>query len=372
MHKPCRCAIALLFALTAAGFRISTADDGKDELYSPSRTIVVTAAKAPIMAGEETVQTVFSGTVLRYSKENGPWLMIPRYGGWIKRDVGQPLEKADDFFSRIIRDKPTAEAFHHRGVVRSELGRYADAIADFNEAIQRDGKNSAMFVNRAIAQMRAGHKDEALKDFTSALERDPDNLLALLSRSTLLTQSRQLDAALVDVETMLEIAPDFADALNNRGVIRRLQARYPEALADFTQAIANYPRFPVAFSNRGYVREQLGEFEAALNDYAEARKLDPNFVEPVRNMAWVLATCRDEKFRNPAKAVELAELAQTLAPAPSADGLDILAAAYAAAGRFDDAVSNAEKALELATADDKAAIINRLEAYRRQEPHIEE
>jgi tetratricopeptide (TPR) repeat protein len=358
--------------LLVAGLLLASTAHADDEgPFSTSRTVIVTANKAPVMAGEETLHTASSGTVLRYSKENGPWLMIPRYGGWIKRDDVLPIEKAEEHFSAVIRTRPTAEAFHHRGVVRSETGQFAQAIADFDEAISQENKSSAMFVNRGIAKMRSGDRDAALKDFTAALEVDPDDLFALLNRSSLLLESRQLDAALVDIDSMLQAAPDFAEALNNRGVIRRLQSRFADAVADYSSAIEAFPRYAVAFANRGFAREKLGEFEAALADYAEARQLDPDLLSAYTDGAWVLATCRDEKFRDPVKAVELAEQARSKATTPSADLLDILAAAYAAAGRFDDAVATAEKAVELAPAEDKKPIIDRLETYRRKEAFVD-
>ncbi|HZL99203.1 MAG TPA: hypothetical protein VFD43_03030, partial [Planctomycetota bacterium] len=51
--------------------------------------------------------------------------------------------------------------------------------------------------------------------------------------------------------------------------------------------------------------------------------------------------------------------------------LDTLAAAYAAAGRFDEAIETAERALRLASSSNEqalaAAVARRLELYRRGE-----
>ena len=54
--------------------------------------------------------------------------------------------------------------------------------------------------------------------------------------------------------------------------------------------------------------------------------------------------------------------------------LDVLAAAFAAAGRFDQAVTTAENALTLATAakDDRTGQIRqRLELYRQRRPFLQ-
>jgi spermidine synthase len=61
----------------------------------------------------------------------------------------------------------------------------------------------------------------------------------------------------------------------------------------------------------------------------------------------VLATNHDQKNRNGVEAVKLAELACKQTDYQNPFALDTLAAAYAAAGRYPDAVRTAEKALLL-------------------------
>ena len=90
-------------------------------------------------------------------------------------------------------------------------------------------------------------------------------------------------------------------------------------------------------------------------------------------LAWILATHREDKFRNPDEAIQLAQRACELTNYQDPGSADILAAAYAAAGRFDDAVATAEKAVQLtASGDNKQrhqATLNRLQLYRQQKPY---
>ena len=83
------------------------------------------------------------------------------------------------------------------------------------------------------------------------------------------------------------------------------------------------------------------------------------------------ATCPDPRVRNGAAALRHARAARRLA-ADQCDALDVLAAAYAEARRFNDAVSSASQALEAARrqADEARAadIERRLEGYRRGQP----
>src|SRR5262249_43951722 len=79
--------------------------------------------------------------------------------------------------------------------------------------------------------------------------------------------------------------------------------------------------------------------------------LQPNDPDTLSNLAWVLATWPDATIRNGAQAVELAQRANQLSGGRHPMILATLAAAYAEAGRFADAISAAATALQLAQAD---------------------
>ena len=66
----------------------------------------------------------------------------------------------------------------------------------------------------------------------------------------------------------------------------------------------------------------------------------------------MLATSSDPLLRNGTEAVQLAEHANRVSGGKRPIILRILAAAYAEAGRFDDAMEVAEKALELSGSED--------------------
>jgi tetratricopeptide (TPR) repeat protein len=88
-------------------------------------------------------------------------------------------------------------------------------------------------------------------------------------------------------------------------------------------------------------------------------------------LAWTYATCTDDKVRNAAKAVEWAEKAVAAMPAEAAV-VDTLAAAYAEAGRWDEALATQKKALSLLSPDTRPAgrksIEEHLAAIEKHEP----
>ena len=90
-----------------------------------------------------------------------------------------------------------------------------------------------------------------------------------------------------------------------------------------------------------------GLIEKCIAEYREALRLFPDLRTSLNNLSWVLATTSDQKNRNGVEAVKLAEQACKQTDYQNPFALDTLAAAYAAADRYPDAVRTAQKALLL-------------------------
>ena len=359
------------FTLLAAAIAASLPAQEQKETYSPSKTVIVTDRAAPIMAAEKTLASVPAGTVLVYSKEEGNWLLIPRFGGWLKRENSLPIERGEEHFTPLIKMQPSAAAYHHRGNVRLALGEFAQAAADFTEAIKLDPKSSSLLVNRGIAKSRVADTAGARSDFTQALTLQPKDPFALLHRCVLSLAENNLDSAKADVDLLLEVDPGSAEGFDCRGLILLRQQKFDEALADFSKAIELYPQFSGAFLNRATVHSAKRNYEAALKDYSDAQRSNPDNLRAFNDAAWLLATCPEESVRNPKLAIQLAEQADSLSDIPVGNFLDTLAAAYAADGRFDDAVETAEQALKSLPEAERAPTAARLEKYRQKQAYVE-
>jgi Flp pilus assembly protein TadD len=120
---------------------------------------------------------------------------------------------------------------------------------------------------------------------------------------------------------------------------------------------------------------QLGRSREAATRYREALKLNPNLAGALNNLAWVLATSPEDGLRDGAEAVRLAERACELTHHGEPLFLGTLAAAYAEAGRFPEAVTTAEKAEQLANDAGLSAVAAKsrqlLELYRAGKPYHE-
>ena len=121
--------------------------------------------------------------------------------------------------------------------------------------------------------------------------------------------------------------------------------------------------------------------EAAIKLYYDAIRADPDYAPALNHFAWLRATDRDPKLRNGAEAVRMSERACKAVVEPdrpnifAANCLDTLAAAYAEAGRFDDAVKTAGRAIamaeELGKPNAARSFADRMRQFEKRQPHRE-
>lgn len=362
--------LSLLNVLDAGTENSATALD--PATYSPSRTVIVLSQNTQVYAADKPIGTVPPGAVLKFTKTHEKWLMIPRYGGWVAADDVVPLEISVQHFNTIIEKQPSATAFLHRGIAHMQRDELPEARADFEKAIQSGTKDGAVYINLGNVLQRQGQMQEALLHYSKGIELVPDAAFPYIERSSVLMEMQQYPEAAADLETALKLEPKSPEAFNNRGVLHRLQGRYEAAIQDYSKAIELFGKYPSAHANRGYAQRQLGRYDEALKDLNKALEFDPISAEIANDVAWLLATCPEEKIRNPKRALTLAE--QAAAGTNREDGqlMDTLAAAYAANGQFPEAVKAGEAALELLKGDPVLVEVHaRVELYRQQKPFIE-
>src|SRR3984885_11159895 len=96
-----------------------------------------------------------------------------------------------------------------------------------------------------------------------------------------------------------------------------------------------------------------------IEQYGEDLRIDPDYLEALNNLAWLLATQTTVEGGDPIRAVAIAERARKLTDSRVATYLDTLAAAYAAAGLFNDAVAMAQKAIQLADSTTQTQLVGK-------------
>jgi serine/threonine-protein kinase len=123
---------------------------------------------------------------------------------------------------------------------------------------------------------------------------------------------------------------------------------------------------------RGMDLLSRGEYEKAVEELETCIRLDANEPEFTNRLAWVLATCPKQSIRDGERAVSLATRACEATRWGQPYKIDTLAASYAEAGKFDEAVKWEEKALSLLPDDRYRTMYQgRLDLYKGGKPYRE-
>jgi Flp pilus assembly protein TadD len=112
------------------------------------------------------------------------------------------------------------------------------------------------------------------------------------------------------------------------------------------------------------------EYDKAVADFSHAVKLDPKNANSCNALAWLQATCPDQRYRDGKNAVVNALRAVQLSGGKNGEYTDTLAAAYAESGDFAKAREWETKAISLAVDEKKKqGFRSRLELYKQSKPY---
>jgi Flp pilus assembly protein TadD len=226
-----------------------------------------------------------------------------------------------------------------------------------------------------VILLKQGNYAEAVDCFTTSSRYNPDNAGPHANLGYVLAQQGKFAEAELQFRAVLKLKPDdsvaqenFADALAQQGRIR-------EAILHLRAAIIFQSKFKPKIEPRlklAALLYQTGEPRAAAAQLRQVLSLKPDSPEALNNLAWILATSPEDALRDGTQAVQCAERACQLTSFKQASMVGTLAAAYAEARRFPDAVATAETAVKLATAagDTNFAAVNQrlLMLYRAGQP----
>jgi Flp pilus assembly protein TadD len=167
------------------------------------------------------------------------------------------------------------------------------------------------------------------------------------------------------------IFPGDIEAHKNLAHLLCQQGHWTAAEKECDTLLALNPNDAASHLLLAQVAGHLGRADEAVFHFNEALRLNPDYVEAMNNLAWMLATSPEAKVRNGQRAVELAERACELTHYQKTIYVGTLAAAQAEAGRFDDAMATAQKAIALAQQNSEPDLLQKnqelLERYRRHQ-----
>ena len=243
----------------------------------------------------------------------------------------------------------------------------------YNKLLRNDPTNPLRHDAVASLYFDNGQVDEAIAEYSESVRLDPQSAQSQYNLGIALSVRGRREQAVAAFEAALRIDPDYAQAHNNLGALLHLLGRFEPAMGHYRRAIALRPDNVEAHANLGLLLSAQGRAAEAVRQFRDALDRTPDFAPALAGLAWIRATAADPALRNTSEAVALAERAAAQSARRDVASLDALAAAYAAAGRFDEAVATARAGVDAATAVGALEVATqfrqRLQLYEQGRPY---
>jgi len=209
----------------------------------------------------------------------------------------------------------------------------------------------------------------------TTLAMNPDCPLAAVALGADYYQDKRVEAAMDMDRRAIRLAPDLYEAWNNLGVCLAYKGLNDQAMADLAQALNINPGYKNSIILLAALLDQSARYPEEIALYERSLGHGSDLPLMYNNLAWLLATCPDAKFRDGQRAVSLAEHACELSHYSDPDLVRTLSAAYAEAGRFTNAITSVALAEQLASENGKTVLAVKsyqlLQLYQAGQPYHE-
>lgn len=220
-------------------------------------------------------------------------------------------------------DPNDARAAFELGLIKIDRKSYDEAAGLFDAAARADTGDADALFNLGLALAGAGRRAAAADQYRRSIALDPNRADARLNYADLLAELGKPDEAQRHYEAVIQLDPLSAEAYISLARLRLQQFDPVEGVRTLEAGLA------------------------ALPDHDRLR----------RALAQTLSMYRDPRIRDGARAAKLAEQIAAASQPAAPDVLFLLAASYAQAGRFADAVTTAEQGAAAAKDAGDAALV---------------
>jgi len=291
----------------------------------------------------------------------------------------RPKATAEDAvgYELQIAANPSYSALHDDvAVLYLELGKPELAVSHFEASLKLHPGSAVASYNLGTALEAAARFDDAAAQYEKAIAVDPRYASAHVNLGNMRLRAGRIDDAVAEYRSAAALAPANADAHSNLGHVLASTGRPEEGIEHLRQAIQLKPDFADAHFNLAEAQLVSGRVRDALAEFEETLRHRPDWRVCLIRFSWTLSTHPAAPAGDPDKAIALAARAVELSKRTDPAALDALAAAYARAQRFDEAVSAASAALTTGertlAPGDRDDIQKRLALYRGRRPYTQD
>ncbi|UCG33511.1 MAG: YfhO family protein, partial [Phycisphaerales bacterium] len=251
------------------------------------------------------------------------------------------------------------------GYYFAEQGEAKQAEAAMTQALRRAPDSYAVNLWTGRALRKLGRYEEAVERLHVAARKEPGIAEVYNSLGTLLVVTGDLESGLEHLRHARELSPDDSRASYNLGIALMRGGRYDQTADCLDEAFRIAPgdaKLHLEAARLWAMHDQNARAIAVLRQGLARRPYNPELLDA---LAWQLATCRVDAFRDGPEAVRLAEQACGQTGHRDPYMLQTLAAAHAECGDLDRATEIAQQARSLAVPSEDANLMRQLDAMLR-------
>ncbi|MDA1349078.1 MAG: tetratricopeptide repeat protein [Chloroflexi bacterium] len=242
-------------------------------------------------------------------------------------------------------------------------GKLAEAVKHFRRTLDLNPRYFLAHQNLGVALRRLGQYDEALEHLGTALRINPRSAMVHSSLGMTLNRTGELARAAKHYQEALRLDPRLAHAHFGYGTLLLQSRKFGEAVEHLDQAVEIVPGDFQVHQSLGMALTHLGRYAEAVEHYERAIEIDTGYHQAYDSLARLRAVLGDPRIRDGGEAVRLAEEACAMTGFRNESYVHTLAMAYAAAGRFKEAVTTAEEALGLARSHGKRQMAEQIASH---------
>ncbi|MFN0152204.1 MAG: tetratricopeptide repeat protein [bacterium] len=279
--------------------------------------------------------------------------------------LGRRAEAIAEYETALSLSPSDATALQNFGNVLADAGDFDGAITRYRAAAAIDTASAPLRYNLALAFLQMGDFSGAEGALREALVREPAYAEAYYTLGIVHARRAENDAAIAAFAEAARLRPNYGEALVNRGALLASAGRAREAESLYVEAVRVQPANVQAYQNLGLLRLGARRYGDAIDVFRAGVRVAPEHTGMLNALAWLRATCPNRALRDGAEAVALAERVVAASARRDPNALDTLGAAYAEAGRFDDARRVAEEGAALARSSGDAALADEIDGHAR-------
>lgn len=287
-------------------------------------------------------------------------------------------------------------------------GRLEAAAIKLSSLLTESPESAEILATLGTAYMRMGDYVRAQEAFRRSLLTEPTHPYRLSRMADAMRLQGKFGESLVVLHRLIANSPNYSEAYDRLGWIYTQQNNLEEARNTYLKLVEITPTSAMAYSNLGGVLLRLREFGDAARYLRESVRLDPTLAaaqhqlwqtlaadgkpaeslaaikaarehlpddpDLMRRLAWASATATEDDLRDPPLAESLARRLIEL-NGKDPQGYDILGAAQASAGNYEEAAQSIGRAIHYARERQMTKLVpvlfKRRDLYRNNEPYRE-